>query len=449
MRLLTKKISLPLLVAMLLTISQTTLSAEDPYKKYAGTQLNVLFPDIGHHNVVETIIPEFTKETGIRVKVEKQRYLQARKTQAAALKKAVGPYDIISYVVMDKGPLGLSGGLLPLGIMFAQGGLVDPEYDILDFIPAYVENIGIVGGNKGYLPGPSSLLVGLPFGAETSALAYRKDILQKHNISPPENYSELLDAMCKISQNEPGMHGLASRGATGHQMTHAFLLHLAPFGGRIFDQKWNPIFNQSNGLRALKILKEIADCGHPNMQNFGATDAQAAFRNGETAFYLDTTIAAGSFEDPAASKIAGKVGWAIHPTGVRRGSQSGGFGIGIPANTQHREAAFLFLQWLTSKKIDKKITAAGGSPIRTSTMLNSELNRNRPYLKTFKRALDFSDSNWRPLIPEWDLINSPILGKGIHSVIFSGADPQTTLDAMAEEVRKIMDDAGYYNFKRS
>ncbi len=51
------------------------------------------------------------------------------------------------------------------------------------------------------------------------------------------------------------------------------------------------------------------------------------FLQGKAAMFLDTTVIAGEVEDPEKSKIVGKVGWALHPKGVRRGSQTGGFGI--------------------------------------------------------------------------------------------------------------------------
>ena len=49
-------------------------------------------------------------------------------------------------------------------------------------------------------------------------------------------------------------------------------------------------------------------------------------------------------------------------TQMRRGSQTGGFGIGIPKNAENKEAAFLLMQWLTSKQGDKLVAMAGGNP---------------------------------------------------------------------------------------
>ncbi len=69
-------------------------------------------------------------------------------------------------------------------------------------------------------------------------------------------------------------------------------------------------------------------------------------------------------------------------------------------------------------------------------------------MKTFEKALRYSDSDWRPLIPEWDAINSPIIGEGVYDIVFNGADPQQTLNAMVEKIRVLMDQAGYYNFEQ-
>ena len=77
------------------------------------------------------------------------------------------------------------GLLTPLSQFFTSGSLVDPQYDIDDVADAYLQNGGVVGGTKGYMPGRSGALYGIPFGAETSILAYRKDIFEEHGIAVP------------------------------------------------------------------------------------------------------------------------------------------------------------------------------------------------------------------------------------------------------------------------
>ena len=94
--------------------------------------------------------------------------------------------------------------------------LADPNFDAEDLIEGYVANIGVAGGKKSYLAGPTGSLFGLPFGSETSILGYRKDIFEKHGLSVPTNYDQLLDLACKIPNLWPGMGGFASRAASGH-----------------------------------------------------------------------------------------------------------------------------------------------------------------------------------------------------------------------------------------
>ena len=180
----------------------------------------------------------------------------------------------------------------------------------------------------------------MPYGSETSVLGYRKDIFEKHGLNVPETYEQMLDIACKIPELEPGMGGLSSRAASGHHAAHAFLLHLAPLGGRVFGDSWNPIVNNAAGVQAANALKTTIDCGPEGAASFGFGEALGYFLNGDTAMFLDTTVVAGQIDDASKSKAVGKVGWAMHPKCVRRGSKTGSFGIGIPRNTEKKKPHF-------------------------------------------------------------------------------------------------------------
>lgn len=423
-----------------------TVAAANPYSDYKGTTLVVNFPAHPHFNAVMKVLPEFTKETGIKVEVDQLQYLKMREKQTLELTKAKGDYDLLAYVVFSKADYVYADQLENLARYFMNPKLANPAFDAADLIDGYVGNIGIAGGEKGYLPGPTGSLFGLPYGSETSILGYRKDIFEKHNLKVPTTYEEMLELACKIPQLEPGMGGLASRAASGHHASHAFLLHLAPLGGRIFDDKWNPIVNNEAGVAAAKALKKIVDCGPEGAQTFGFAEAGASFLQGKTAMFLDSTVFAGQVNDPARSKVVGKVAWAPHPEGVRRGSQTGGFGIGIPKNAKNKEAAFLLMQWLTSKKGDKLVALAGGNPSRYSTHADADVNAKFPHMKTFGEALKHADPDWRPIIPVWGKINAD-LGTTLSKVLTEDADIQSSLDGVAERAKKIMADAGYYTWQ--
>ena len=418
----------------------------NPYEEFAGTTLVVNFPAHPHYNAVMKILPEFTKETGINVEVDQLQYLKMRERQTLELTKSRGDYDLIAYVVFSKADYVFADQLENLARFFMNPKLADPNYDAEDLIDGYVQNIGVAGGKKGYLPGPTGSLFGVPYGSETSVLGYRKDIFEKHGLDVPETYDEMLDLACRIPELEPGMGGMSSRAASGHQASHAFLLHLAPLGGRVLDDQWNPIINNEAGVAAASALKTIVDCGPEGAASFAFGEALGSFLQGQTAMYLDTTVIAGQIEDPSRSQVVGKVGWALHPMGVRRGSQTGGFGIAIPKNAQNKDAAFLLLQWLTSKKGDKLVAMAGGNPSRFSTHADAEVNAKFPHMSIFGEALKHADPDWRPIIPVWGKINADI-GTTLSKVLTEGLDVQEALDGVADRARATLDEAGYYTWQ--
>lgn len=393
------------------------------------------------------VLSQLTEETGIRVEVDQLQYLKMREKQTLELTKRKGDYDLIAYVVFSKADYVYADQLENLAKYFMNPALADPGYDAGDLIDGYVANIGVAGGDKGYLPGATGSLFGIPFGSETSILGYRQDIFDKHGLQVPRTYDELLDVACKIPELEPGMGGLASRAASGHHASHAFLLHLAPLGGRIFDDQWNPIVNNEAGVAAAEALKTIVNCGAEGAKTFGFAEAGASFLQGNSAMFLDSTVFAGQVNNPEKSKVVGKVSWAPHPMGVRRGSQTGGFGIGIPRKAQNKDAAFLLMQWLTSKEADKAIAIAGGNPSRFSTHSDQAVLDVQPHLEVFGKALAFRDPDWRPIIPTWGKINAD-LGTTLSQVLTEDLEIQTALDGVAERARGIMDDAGYYTWQK-
>jgi multiple sugar transport system substrate-binding protein len=239
----------------------STAAIANPYEPYEGTTLIVNFPAHPHYDAVMQILPEFTAETGIEVEVDQLPYLAMRERQTLELSQDEGEYDLIAYVVFSKADYVYADQLENLAKYFMNPALTDPGYDASDLIDGYVYNIGFAGGDRGYLSGPTGSLFGLPYGSETSVLGYRKDIFEKHGLEVPETYEEMLALACQIPELEPGMGGLASRAASGHHAAHAFLLHLTPLGGGIFDDDWEPIMNSAEGVAAAQALKDIVDCG--------------------------------------------------------------------------------------------------------------------------------------------------------------------------------------------
>jgi multiple sugar transport system substrate-binding protein len=419
-----------------------SVRAQNRYGKYAGQTVTMNVPAHPHYDAMAKILPEFTKETGIKVELDKIAIGRMKEKQLLEMAKSQGDYDLACYIVMWKSEYVAKDLIRPLDPYFKNAALADPNYDMKDIIPIYLENLGLVGGPKGYLAGPGAKLYGLPYGAETSVLAYRRDIFAKHNLQPPSNYDEFLKIL-RIIKDKEGIGALTSRGQAGHQAVHAWLLHLNPLGGSVFDNNWKPTFNNAQGVAALKFLQEVVATGPAGIAGYGQGEANTAFLQGQAAMYLDSTSLAGVIADPARSKVVGKVSYALHPAGVKRASQSGGLGLAIPKNSKNADAGFLLMQWLTSKAQDKAVTRLGGAPMRNSTMADVDLVRQYPEFITFKEALKYSNPDWRPIIAVWDKINVQALGVGISEALTGKKTAEVALNDLVAPVTQIMREGGY------
>jgi multiple sugar transport system substrate-binding protein len=433
-------------IAGILTAGQFPLIkgalAQDRYGKYRGTTLVLSIPAHSQYDAMTKLIPEFTAETGIKVELDKLAIPRMKDKQLLEMAKPQGDYDLASYVVMWKSEYVKKNLIVDLDPFFKNPALADPNYDMGDIVKGYLENLGLVGGRKGYLPGPTAKLYGLPYGAETSVFAYRKDIFEKHGLKPPTDYAEFQKLLAPIKTKE-GIGALTSRGQAGHQCVHAWLLHLNPLGGEVFDENWNLTFNKQPGIDALTFLKEVVDTGPVGIPAFGQGEMNNTFLQGQAAMYLDSTLIMGLVNDTSKSKIAGKVGYALHPKGVRHASQSGGLGLCIPRNAKNKEAAFLMMQWLTSKAQDIKVVKAGGGPTRMSTINNADILKQFPDFAVLKDALKYVDPDWRPIIAEWDEINIQALGVGVSEALTGKKTPKQALDDLVPKITGIMQKGGY------
>lgn len=416
--------------------------AQDRFAKYKGQTVVMSIPAHPHYDAMLKLLPEFTKQTGIKVETDRLAVPRMKDKQLLEMAKPTGDYDLICYVVMWKGEYVKKNLIRELDPYFKNKALADPDYEFNDVIPRYVENIGLVGGPKGYLAGPGAKLYGMPYGAETSVMAYRRDLFAKHDLKPPETYDEF-EKMLPIVKQKTGLGAMTSRGQAGHQCVHAWLLHLNPLGGKVFDDKWNPIFNNDKGVKALKMLKLISDTGPVGIPAYGQGEMLTSFLQGQAAMYLDSSLVFGQVANPAVSKVDKLVSYVVHPKGVRHSSQSGGLGLAIPKNAKNADAGFLLMQWLTSKVQDKAVCMLGGVPTRNSTLSDREMVLRYPEYITLRLQLQYSDPDWRPIIAEWDEINIQALGVAVSEALTGKKTPEEALNGMVPKVTDIMKRGGY------
>ena len=417
-------------------------SISPDYSRFKGTKVVMSIPAHPHYFAMMKLLPQFTKETGIRVEIERLNIKNIKSKQTAELTKTEGDFDLISYVVMWKTEYVKKRFLLNLEPFFSNPKLANPNFDLKDIVPIYLENIGMVGGVKGYLKGPGAKLYGLPYGSETSVLAYRRDIFDRLDLKPPKTYKDL-ETVLPIINDKAHFGAMTSRGLKGHQCVHAWLLHLSPLGGSVFDSGWEPSFANQSGIKALETLKLIVETGPKDIPFFDQGDMIDSFLRGQASMYLDSSLIFSFVEQNSSSKFSQNIGYALHPMGVKSSSEAGGLGLGIARNSKNPEAAFLLLQWLTSKEQDQRVCHFGGVPSRLSTLSEPTMLRRFPQFSLLRAQLQFANPDWRPIIAQWDEINEGYLGKAIYGAITNQEDSKTALLKVMPDVRKIMINSGY------
>ena len=126
--------------------------AQSRFAKYAGKTVVMSVPAHSHYDAMTKLLPDFTKETGIKVEIDKIAMGRMKDKQLLEMSKPSGDYDLGCYIVMWKGEYVAKNLIQPLEPFFANAALADPAYDMNDIVPIYLQNLGLVGGPKGYLP---------------------------------------------------------------------------------------------------------------------------------------------------------------------------------------------------------------------------------------------------------------------------------------------------------
>ncbi len=110
--------------------------AQNRFAKYAGQTVTLSVPAHPQFDAMVNLLPHFTKDTGIKVEIDKSAMSRLKDKQLLEMAKAQGEYDLSCYVVMWKTEYVAKSLIQPLEPFFANAALADPAYDLNDIIPS-------------------------------------------------------------------------------------------------------------------------------------------------------------------------------------------------------------------------------------------------------------------------------------------------------------------------
>lgn len=372
------------------------------WKRFEGKEITLLLNEHPWTDGLRTVIDEFTVKTGIKVNLQAfAEDLYFDKMELAV--RSEKPVADVYFLPMDSTAFTqYSANLIaPISPYLNDPTMTSPDYDFTDFPEGFT-------AAATYPPGEENAQVfGIPITFEAYILFYNKDLVDKYlGGAVPQTMAELLAAAKKISDEAGGeVYGAAMRGVRSDTIMDTLTGVVFDSWGSDpttlpynlwFDGDWTkPRFTDPRIVEGLSNYAGMMKAGPPNIQAIDWNDANQLFAQGKVVFFIDASLFGPGYEDPESSAVAGKVGYAPLPK-TDKGSMTGHWmwGLGIPANSANKEAAWYFIQWATSKEIEPKIgTATGGAP-RLSTWSNEIYTQslNPGYISAVQTAMATSRS---------------------------------------------------------
>ena len=315
-----------------------------------------------------------------------------------------------------------AGWLLPLDDLWIK---YTSEYDLGDIPDSVLEAFRFEGK-----------LYAVPMYFNSMFFFYRSDLFEEAGLESPRTFDEYHTAAAKF--NTDGRAGTTFSLKPVDAALNETHWYMNAHGAAWFDEEWKPAFNSPEGVRAIEAMRETAKYAPPGFTSHANDEAMISFQQDLAVMGLQWFSRAAAMDDPAKSKVVGKIEWAVPPGGGSRLAVDG-FAISAFSET---DPDLLFLMLMTAIEKESMRGGAGvGFPPRNSLLGDPELQEQYRFypaaLETIQVAKPF------PSLPEF-LQLGDIITRQIHDIVAGDAPVKETLDALAAEAEDILRRRGYY-----
>jgi multiple sugar transport system substrate-binding protein len=424
--------------------------------KFKGTKIRYTSEATPPTVVLDKLKGEFTALTGIEVEIEIVPLEQVLAKATQDVQGQLGSYDI--YYLDQSWVATFSQDTVdPIAYYKDKPELALPGMDWDDFSKTLVNGLALYDGKW----------AGIPFDIPIMTTMYRKDILEKHKIAPPNTVEEFTAAVKLITEAEKanGMFGTGLQAKSGHYSLNCDWTQMVwNEGATIFgaDKKFSG--NSEAAVRGLQVYQEWLKNSPPESTNstwdgqwqMGAS-GQVALINSWDEFFPGW--------DGADSKVQGlweakrPIRGPKYATAADAGfgeipgaAHQGGSILGLSKYSKNLDAAWIFMQWACSKDIMTRCTLGGGfAPMRLSSFADPRVKAKEVvgpgttrHLPVVKEIID-NDMASEPDMPLWaGFSNNEIpvnLGKLLTGQDFGG-DAKACMDTIAKAIDAQVAEAG-------
>ncbi len=239
----------------------------------------------------------------------------------------------------------------------------------------------------------------LPYVGNSQLFFYRKDLMPA-----PATWSDVLASAKKIGAGGK-MYGYVMRAAPGNAVVTDFLPLFWAFGAEMFTADGAPHVASVEGTAALRFMVELGKYSPPGYAGFNADEVSAHLLQSTAAMSINWPAWIAAMDDPAKSKVVGKIDFASLPSEKRKGvAELGAWLVGVPAASKNKERAFEFINWATGAGPMKQATLRGNPPTRRSVFGDPELRAKFRALPAQLQSLE--SARPRPRTPLWNEIEN-------------------------------------------
>ncbi|MFZ8918672.1 MAG: ABC transporter substrate-binding protein [bacterium] len=406
-------------------------------KPYAGTTLNILSVVTPQFKAYELRDEEFESLTGITVNWTHIPFVSLQEKVASVGVAADGNFDVVNY--LDSWGPANAYWLQPIDGWLKQDGISMDRY------PEAFKKSAMFKGET----------LGFPLRAHPQLMFYRKDLFDKHGLSEPKSWSDVVSAGKMIKEKE-GIGGLACYyGADGNrQNLFIWLNYLWAAGGDVFDSQMKPAWTTSAAIQATKDYIEMHTsddiCGEGAVSNV-EQDARIQFSQGKAAMIPVWWWAYSGFYNPNQSTLSKE---QVAFTGMPSyKGETVTYAISMPfsisKHSKNQEASWEFLKWLSNPELDRRNAiereVAGEAIVNNvvthkQSLVDPEVNAANDNIQQ-AAALSLANSDIMPQIPEWPEIGD-LLSNAIQKAS-TGGNVEELMAEAGQRAERILRRAGY------
>lgn len=419
---------------MLNTVTAYAQSGAFNWQRFKGQTVEVLMETGPRADLMKKYQKEFLDQTGIKLGIEVIPEQQARQKVAIELNSGKPSFDLFNFAFhVQKRQFEKAGWLLEITDWLRDPQMMPVEYELGD-----VSKLGM-----SFATTSDGKVNALPILCDYFMVYYNKELFAKKGVAFPKTLDEMMVAAAALNDPSAGVSGFVGRGVRNANVVLWTQL-LSGWGQETVTGKpLRLITDTPDAVASAEYYKKLlSSYGPAGIAGFNWNEAQGLFMQGKAAMWIDATGFAAPVEDKTKSRVVGKVGYGLPPSGPKgHGSVTFGTGMAIPKNAARKEAAYYTMLWMTGPKMaGRMLQVGGGIPFRTAPLKDpavlSSLTVPREWADCAAGCAPISMPGLPVIVPVTEFRD--VIGTALTNLL-GGADAATEMKRATAEFKPVLD----------